>query len=73
MLQSTDSKKQCNKEGSKEEVWITLRRGNKTVTGGGWREGTRGEMGKEGCRNEDQVWGEGRQERAMSENGHLWN
>ena len=39
-LQSTDPKKLSNKEGPREDARISLRRGNKTEIGGGWREGT---------------------------------
>jgi hypothetical protein len=48
VLQSTDSKKQNNKEDPREDAWISLRRGNKLDTGSGWREGTVWEMGCRG-------------------------
>ena len=38
MLQSTDLKKLGNKEVSREDVRISLRRGNKIVIRGRWRE-----------------------------------
>jgi hypothetical protein len=40
MLHSTDPKKLNKKEGWNEDAWISLRRGNKIVIGGRWREGT---------------------------------
>jgi hypothetical protein len=68
MLQSTDPKKLGNKEGPREEVWISLRRGNKIDVGGGWRQGLREgvkrrrKMGwrinREGNRDSDQLLGE---------------
>lgn len=36
MLQSTDSKKLGNKEGPRDNVLISLRRGGKIVIGGRW-------------------------------------
>jgi hypothetical protein len=46
MLQSTDLKKLSNKEGSREDACISLRRGNKINNRGGWREGTVWERGR---------------------------
>ena len=40
MLYSTDSKKLNKKENSNKEAWISLRRENKIVIRGSWREGT---------------------------------
>lgn len=55
MLQSTDPKKQSNKEGPGEDVWILLRRGDKVIKDG-WRERTRRERGGERGRGRSQGW-----------------
>lgn len=36
MLQSTDPQKLSNKEGAREETWISLGRGNRIDIAGGW-------------------------------------
>jgi hypothetical protein len=40
MLLSKDPRKLNKKEGPSEDAWISLRRGNKIVIRGRWREGT---------------------------------
>jgi hypothetical protein len=45
MLHSTDTKKLNKKEGPVKNVRISLRRGNKIVIGGRWREKTVRERG----------------------------
>jgi hypothetical protein len=65
MLQSTDPKKLSNSEGPREDVWISLRRGNKIVIWSGWRERTGWERGY----GEEWRRGEWRVGRAGEENG----
>ena len=55
MLNSTDQKKLNKKEGPSKDARISLRRENKIVIGGRWREET-GEGN--GVRDQDHVWGE---------------
>jgi hypothetical protein len=54
MLHSTDLKKLNKKESTNDDAWISLRRGNKIVKSGRWKEGTEREV--DGGIH-DQVWG----------------
>lgn len=49
MVQATHPKKLSKKGGPNKDAWIAVRRGNKIVTGGRWREGAGREeyMGRE--------------------------
>jgi hypothetical protein len=45
LLDSTELQKMHNKEGLNKDAWISLRRGNKIVIKGKWKEGTGFERG----------------------------
>jgi hypothetical protein len=72
MLHATDPKKINKKEGLNKEACISLRRGNKTVLRGRWREETGSEGDGTGNRVQDQVrkdWRDGKMD--MKKNGNM--
>jgi hypothetical protein len=69
ILQSTNPKKLCNKEGPKKDAWISLRRENKIDIRGEWTEGTewqKGWGGKQGRGSGRRKRGRGLEERMVA-------
>lgn len=71
-------KKLSNKEGPKEDAWISSRRGNEINFWGGWREGTgwEGKWGGQGWGlgvGRERQWSTGLRKRKEISEGHLWD